>query len=69
MKELNIEQMDVLCGGNFVDGFCAAVGIFSAGAGLAVLAGVTVATGGTAAWLWGGSVAACAVYGVYTIAT
>lgn len=67
MKELDLNQMAFIEGGNFIDGFCAAVGIFSAGYGLAVLAGVTVATGGFAAWLWSGTVAGCAAYGLYVL--
>lgn len=61
--------MEILSGGKFIDGFCAGVGLFSAGAGLAVLAGATVATGGAAAWIWGGAVAGCAVYGVVLLAS
>jgi hypothetical protein len=67
MKQLDINQMALLDGGGFFDGFCTAVGVFSAGYGLAVLAGLTVATGGVAASIWSGTVAGCALYGVYVL--
>jgi len=64
MKELNLEQMEIIDGGSFASGFCITVGLFSAGAGIAVLLGATVATGGAAAWLLAGAVAWCAIYAI-----
>jgi len=62
MKELNFEQMTILEGGNFAGSFCITVSLLSAGAGLYVLAGGVIATGGAAAWVWAGTVAGCAIY-------
>ncbi len=67
MNQLDFQQMASLEAGNFVDGMCAAVSIFSAGWGIAVLAGATVATGGFAAWAWGVAVVGCSAYGIYQI--
>ena len=63
MNELNVEQMVLLNGGNFFDGFCVGLAVFDAGVGLAIVAGATVATGGLAGWIWAGANAGCAVYG------
>lgn len=68
MEELNFEQMESLNGGKFLDGFCGVVALLSTGAGVYVLAGGSVATGGAVAWLWGGSLAVCVVYGVSKLA-
>lgn len=64
MKELNLDQLCSLEGGSFLSSFCTTVGLLSAGAGLYVLAGGTIATGGAAAWIWAGAVAGCAIYAV-----
>ncbi|WP_373553184.1 hypothetical protein [Haliscomenobacter sp.] len=64
MRKLNVNEIAILEGGSkFLDGFCVTVAAVDAGIGLAVLAGATVATGGAAAWVWGGINVGCAVYG------
>ena len=64
MKELNFEQMTILEGGSFFGSFCLTVGLLSSGAGLYVLAGGVIATGGAAAWVWAGAVAGCSIYAI-----
>lgn len=68
MQKISLENLEIIQGGNFMDGFCTGVAVFDAGVGLAVLAGATIATGGAAAWIWGGANAACAGYAVYQLA-
>ena len=67
MKELSLEQIESLSGGNFFDGYCSVLLLATTGAGAMVLAGISVATGGIGGWIWGGSAAACTVYGAYLI--
>ncbi|HKK74283.1 MAG TPA: hypothetical protein VJ953_04355 [Saprospiraceae bacterium] len=72
MKELTINQLEVIEGGGFWGGFCTTVAILDAAGAAAALAGATLATGGAAgiaAGVWVGANLACGIAGVHHMVT
>jgi len=44
MKKLNFDEMEMVQGGNFMDGFCTGTGIIGAGVGIAAAVSVLLIT-------------------------
>jgi hypothetical protein len=61
MKELNLNQMEKVAGGNFIDGACAVFGLSTAGIAARVLIGASLAIPG-----WGQAVLAVGTIGCLT---
>jgi len=67
MKKIEIVSLEEINGGGFLDGFCGAVGVVSAGTYIATLMGATITTGGAAAVVAGVVIGGCAAYGAYLL--